>query len=48
MNEREHKLLSKEMKRLKKEVSNNPEKARELLMSTGMYTKTGKLKKIFR
>lgn len=38
----------KEMKKFARETSKSPEKAREFLYQTGMYTKTGNLKKQFR
>lgn len=48
MNEREHKNLSDAIKKATKRVKTDKEYAKQLLFSTGMYTKKGKLKKRFR
>jgi hypothetical protein len=45
MTTNEHKLLTAKIKEATKEVSKDPKKAREMLMQTGFYTPTGKLKK---
>jgi hypothetical protein len=45
MTNKEHKLLSDKIEEARKEVSKDPKKAREMLMQTGFYTPTGKLKK---
>lgn len=45
MTAKEHKLLSSKIKEATKEVSKDPEKAKEVLMQTGFYTPKGKLKK---
>lgn len=38
----------KAMQEFSREIRNSPERAREFLYSTGMYTKNGNLKKQFR
>lgn len=48
MNDREHKLLTEKIKEAGERAKRDPEYAKKLLMSTGMYTKTGRLKKRFR
>jgi hypothetical protein len=45
MTNKEHKLLSAKIKEATREVSKDPKKAKEMLMQTGFYTPTGKLKK---
>lgn len=48
MNDREHELLVKKIKEATERAKRDPKYARTLLISTGMYTKTGRLKKRFR
>ena len=48
MNEREHKNFSEYVKKCTKRAKADKEYARKMLMSTGMYTPTGKLKKEFK
>jgi hypothetical protein len=44
MTEKEHKAIIKNMKEKIKEVQSNPEKAKEVIMNCGLYTKSGNLK----
>ena len=48
MNDKEYNALMKKIKESTKRAARDPEYAKKILMSTGMYTKTGKLKKRFR
>lgn len=48
MNDKEYNALMKKIKEAGDRVKRDPEYALKLLISTGMYTKTGKLKKRFR
>ena len=47
MTTREVKTQVKEMREFAKEIKKSPERAREFLYKTGMYTKGGNLKKQF-
>ncbi len=48
IDDKEYNALMKKIKEATKRVAKDPEYAKKLLMSTGMYTKTGRLKKRFR
>lgn len=48
MNETQHKNLSEAIRKATERVKTDKEYARQLLFATGMYTKTGKLKRRFR
>ncbi len=48
MNEREHEALMKKIKEETAKVKKDKAYALKLLISTGMYTPTGRLKKRFR
>ncbi len=48
MNDKEYNALMKKIKETTERVKKDPEYAKKILMLTGMYTKTGKLKKRFR
>jgi len=47
MTTREVKTQVKEMREFAQEIRKSPERAREFLHKTGMYTKSGNLKKQF-
>lgn len=48
MNDDEYNALMKKIKEATERAKRDPEYARKLLMLTGMYTPTGRLKKRFR
>jgi len=48
MNDKEYNALMKKIKEATKRAGKDPEYARKILMATGMYTPTGRLKKRFR
>lgn len=48
MTDKEHKALSDYIKKCTERVKTDKEYARKLLIATGMYTPTDKLKKRFR
>ena len=48
MNEREYKIFSEYIRKCTERVKTDKKYARQVLLSTGVYTNKGKLKKRFR
>jgi hypothetical protein len=48
MTDKELTKLKKQLKKQIKIVKNDSKKARQLLIDTGIYTKTGRLKKLYK